>query len=153
MDAPQPAPRQLAIILAQLCIGCTKCVAVCPTGAIAGARRQQHGVQTGLCTGCGHCAEVCPVHCISFTPLTAPHPLQDAPTALATATQAHTARKLARKGPLPTAAAKPQAQAVAVEALPADLLSLVQQARAKSAQKYASKGPLRPPKALAQHKG
>ncbi|HMM74691.1 MAG TPA: RnfABCDGE type electron transport complex subunit B [Gammaproteobacteria bacterium] len=63
--APLPTP-QLARIRAADCIGCTRCLAPCPTDAILGARRQLHGVLEADCTGCGLCLPPCPVDCIEL---------------------------------------------------------------------------------------
>ena len=49
---------------AAACIGCTKCLPVCPVDAILGAQKQLHIVLTDLCTGCGLCIPPCPVDCI-----------------------------------------------------------------------------------------
>lgn len=43
-----------------LCKGCTACVKVCPTGAIAGDRKEPHAIDTTNCIKCGTCEEVCP---------------------------------------------------------------------------------------------
>lgn len=50
-----------------VCIGCTKCLPVCPVDAIIGAQKQLHIVLADVCTGCGLCIPPCPVDCISFT--------------------------------------------------------------------------------------
>lgn len=47
------------------CVGCIKCIEVCPVDAIIGSRNQAHTVLAEWCTGCGLCLEVCPVDCIS----------------------------------------------------------------------------------------
>ena len=46
------------------CIGCTKCLPVCPVDAIIGAQKQLHVILSDLCTGCGLCIPPCPVDCI-----------------------------------------------------------------------------------------
>jgi Na+-translocating ferredoxin:NAD+ oxidoreductase RNF subunit RnfB len=46
------------------CIGCTKCIDVCPTDCIIGAEKQLHSVLTEFCIGCDLCIPVCPVNCI-----------------------------------------------------------------------------------------
>ena len=46
------------------CIGCTKCLPVCPVDAIIGAQKQLHIVLSDVCTGCGLCIPPCPVDCI-----------------------------------------------------------------------------------------
>jgi RnfABCDGE-type electron transport complex B subunit len=63
--APVPPPVR-ARIRAVDCIGCTKCIDVCPTDAILGAPRQLHGILTDDCTGCGLCLPPCPVDCIEL---------------------------------------------------------------------------------------
>ncbi len=46
------------------CIGCTKCIQVCPVDAIIGAAKQMHTVILEACTGCDLCIPACPVDCI-----------------------------------------------------------------------------------------
>lgn len=43
-----------------ICIGCTRCLKVCPTDAIVGAPKQVHIVLADACTGCGTCIAECP---------------------------------------------------------------------------------------------
>ena len=50
---------------ASACIGCYKCIPVCPVDAIVGAPRHLHQVNLAACTGCDLCLPVCPVDCIS----------------------------------------------------------------------------------------
>jgi Na+-translocating ferredoxin:NAD+ oxidoreductase subunit B len=59
-------PRTIAYIRADLCIGCTKCIDVCPTDAIVGAPKKLHFVITEFCTGCDLCLPPCPVDCITM---------------------------------------------------------------------------------------
>ena len=54
----------LVSIDTQVCIGCTKCLPVCPVDAIIGAPKQLHIVLRDSCTGCGLCIPPCPVDCI-----------------------------------------------------------------------------------------
>jgi len=56
----------VAIINEETCIGCTKCVQVCPVDAIAGAAKHIHNVINAYCTGCELCLPpLCPVeYCI-----------------------------------------------------------------------------------------
>jgi electron transport complex protein RnfB len=51
------------------CIGCTKCIQVCPVDAITGAAKLMHSVINFECTGCGLCIEPCPVDCIDIIPV------------------------------------------------------------------------------------
>ena len=57
------APSRVRIDL-DLCIGCVKCINVCPVDAIVGAPKQAHVVIDSVCTGCDLCIEPCPVDCI-----------------------------------------------------------------------------------------
>ena len=57
-------PHQVALIDAETCIGCAKCLAPCPTDAIVGANKFLHTVIASLCTGCELCIPPCPVDCI-----------------------------------------------------------------------------------------
>lgn len=63
------APTRV-IINEQTCIGCTKCLAVCPTDAIIGAGKLMHTVIADACTGCELCIPPCPVDCIEIIPIT-----------------------------------------------------------------------------------
>ncbi len=59
-----------AFIREQDCIGCTKCLAVCPTDAIVGAQSFLHTVIQEDCIGCELCVPACPVDCIDLIPMT-----------------------------------------------------------------------------------
>ena len=65
-------PRQRALIDEPLCIGCRKCLEVCPVDAIIGARQRMHSVLDAQCNGCALCVPVCPVDCIALLPMAAP---------------------------------------------------------------------------------
>ena len=43
----------------ETCTGCRACVRVCPTGAIAGERKEVHVLDQELCIKCGACYEKC----------------------------------------------------------------------------------------------
>ena len=62
-------PRTIAIIDEAWCIGCTLCIAACPTDAIVGANKRMHTVIEPYCTGCELCIPACPVDCISLEPI------------------------------------------------------------------------------------
>jgi electron transport complex protein RnfB len=62
-------PRTLARVVEADCIGCTKCIQVCPVDAIVGAAKLMHAVMTDLCTGCELCVPACPVDCIVLEPM------------------------------------------------------------------------------------
>jgi len=59
-------PRTLARIVEADCIGCTKCIQVCPVDAIVGAAKLMHTVIAADCTGCELCVPACPVDCIEL---------------------------------------------------------------------------------------
>jgi Na+-translocating ferredoxin:NAD+ oxidoreductase subunit B len=56
--------KSVAFIIEQDCIGCVKCLAVCPVDAILGAAKYMHTVIASECTGCELCIAPCPVDCI-----------------------------------------------------------------------------------------
>jgi electron transport complex protein RnfB len=62
-------PRTLARIVEADCIGCTKCIQVCPVDAIVGASKLMHTVIADDCTGCELCVPACPVDCIVLLPM------------------------------------------------------------------------------------
>jgi electron transport complex protein RnfB len=62
-------PRQRAFIDEQVCIGCRKCLDVCPVDAIVGSRKLMHTVIAAECNGCGVCLPPCPVDCIALLPV------------------------------------------------------------------------------------
>lgn len=55
----------VAVINEPVCIGCTKCIQVCPTDAILGASQRMHSVIAAECSGCELCIPACPVDCIA----------------------------------------------------------------------------------------
>ena len=59
-------PRQVAWIDEERCIGCARCLPVCPVDAIVGAPRLMHTVLAARCTGCELCLAPCPVDCIEL---------------------------------------------------------------------------------------
>jgi len=59
-------PRSVAFIDENWCIGCTLCIAACPTDAIMGSNKRMHTVLEQYCTGCELCLPVCPVDCIQL---------------------------------------------------------------------------------------
>lgn len=79
-DCGVERPRQAVRIVAELCIGCTKCIQACPVDAIVGAANLMHVVITEDCTGCELCLPPCPVDCIVIEPAPAlPLPREQAP--------------------------------------------------------------------------
>lgn len=63
-------PAMRAVIREAECIGCVKCIKVCPVDAILGAAKQMHTVITDECTGCELCIAPCPVDCIEMVEVT-----------------------------------------------------------------------------------
>lgn len=59
---------QIAVIDAEECIGCYRCIEACPVDAIVGAPQYLHAVLDRECTGCELCLAPCPVDCISLVP-------------------------------------------------------------------------------------
>ncbi|MBT8131134.1 MAG: electron transport complex subunit RsxB [Gammaproteobacteria bacterium] len=60
--------REIAVIDEDICIGCKKCILVCPVDAIVGAAKYMHTVIASECTGCNLCPPACPVDCIDMIP-------------------------------------------------------------------------------------
>ncbi len=69
-DVDAYAAEHVAFIDEATCIGCAKCLPVCPTDAIIGAAKRMHTVIASDCTGCELCIIACPVDCISLQPRT-----------------------------------------------------------------------------------
>jgi len=66
-------PRNVAWIDEAWCIGCTLCIAACPTDAIVGSNKQMHTIIENSCTGCELCLPVCPVDCIHLENVSGHH--------------------------------------------------------------------------------
>jgi electron transport complex protein RnfB len=62
--------EKAALIDEARCIGCTRCIDVCPVDAIVGAQGLMHTVVESWCIGCALCPPACPVDCIDMR---APH--------------------------------------------------------------------------------
>lgn len=69
-----PRKYQVVEIDEATCIGCTKCIQVCPVDAIIGASKQMHHVLTAYCIGCELCLPPCPTNCITIKPIDEPSP-------------------------------------------------------------------------------
>jgi electron transport complex protein RnfB len=98
-------PRSVAFIDENWCIGCTLCIAACPTDAIIGSNKRMHTVQEQHCTGCELCLPVCPVDCILLENVSGtqtgwsawPQPLADTARARYSASQARRTREEAEQ--------------------------------------------------------
>ena len=75
-DNGQEEADQVVEIVEADCIGCTKCIQVCPVDAIVGAAKHMHTVILSECTGCDLCIPACPVDCIIRIPAPMPGSLQ-----------------------------------------------------------------------------
>lgn len=60
---------QIAVVSEEICIGCCRCLKVCPTDAIVGAAKQIHNVLREACTGCEACIDRCPTEAMSMQPV------------------------------------------------------------------------------------
>lgn len=58
----------VAFVIEADCIGCARCLPLCPTDAIVGAPQLMHTVIAADCTGCEKCLPVCPTDCIVMQP-------------------------------------------------------------------------------------
>lgn len=61
--------QKIAVIAEEICIGCCRCLKVCPTDAMIGAPKQIHSVIREACTGCGNCVERCPTEAATLKPI------------------------------------------------------------------------------------
>jgi electron transport complex protein RnfB len=52
-----------------LCIGCARCVKLCPTDALVGAPKMIHAVVADACIACAKCVDVCPTECLKMHPV------------------------------------------------------------------------------------
>lgn len=71
LDAEETAP-QVAFVIEDWCIGCTRCIKACPVDAILGANGKMHTIIADECTGCRLCVAPCPVDCIIMVPRPVP---------------------------------------------------------------------------------
>ncbi|WXR62068.1 NADH-ubiquinone oxidoreductase-F iron-sulfur binding region domain-containing protein [Peptostreptococcaceae bacterium AGR-M142] len=46
------------------CVGCTKCISICPTGAISGEIESLHQIDQNKCIKCDRCINICPFDAI-----------------------------------------------------------------------------------------
>lgn len=70
-----PAGKCKALIRYEVgdrCIGCTRCIQVCPVDAIPFTPHEQHSIDDALCTRCDHCRQACPVDAIAIVDAATP---------------------------------------------------------------------------------
>ena len=60
------APPKVAKIDEQHCIGCVRCIHICPVDCIIGSAKLMHTVLADGCSGCELCLSVCPTDCIDM---------------------------------------------------------------------------------------
>ncbi|GAO37624.1 electron transporter RnfB [Sulfuricella sp. T08] len=60
---------EYAVIIEDLCIGCTRCIKECSVDAIMGANKLMHTVIADVCHGCAKCVKVCPTDAIEMRPI------------------------------------------------------------------------------------
>lgn len=66
----RPTPTQTVVFIREdECIGCMKCIHVCPVDAIVGSAKLMHTVIEPECSGCDLCIPACPVDCIEVRAL------------------------------------------------------------------------------------
>lgn len=128
--------RALAVIDESICIGCRKCLDVCPVDAIVGARKWMHTVVTSECTGCGLCVPPCPVDCIAMVPFAVAGDRWPEYQAAETAKwRERTERRLARRARRKAAAEEAKAKRRSIfpdsTVVRADLAAAVARARAR----------------------
>ena len=58
--------RKIASIKEKDCIGCNKCMQICPVDAILGTFNKLHYILIDICIGCQLCIEICPTNCIKM---------------------------------------------------------------------------------------
>jgi electron transport complex protein RnfB len=86
-----------AVIREEECIGCSRCIPVCPVDAIVGTHKFLHTVLLDECIGCRLCIDPCPVDCIDTVPLESKLPSGvsiDKPERALRAKERHKARQL-----------------------------------------------------------
>ena len=65
----QTQEQYKAFIDEENCLGCGKCIRVCPTDAIVGSKQVLHTILPQLCTSCSNCINTCPTDCITLSTL------------------------------------------------------------------------------------
>jgi len=60
---------EYAVVIEDLCIGCTRCIKECSVDAIFGATKQMHTIIADACHACTKCVDVCPTEAIVMKPV------------------------------------------------------------------------------------
>ncbi len=68
-SAVRDADPGIAWVEESICIGCVKCLRVCPTDAIVGAPKMIHAVLPEACSGCTKCIDICPTEALRMRPI------------------------------------------------------------------------------------
>jgi NADH:ubiquinone oxidoreductase subunit F (NADH-binding)/(2Fe-2S) ferredoxin/Pyruvate/2-oxoacid:ferredoxin oxidoreductase delta subunit len=66
-DKKCPAGQCAALLsyeITESCIGCKKCIKICPSAAISGKAKERHSIDRGKCIKCGACVPACPAEAI-----------------------------------------------------------------------------------------
>jgi len=66
-DKKCPAGQCSALVSYEItdsCIGCKKCIKICPATAISGIAKEKHNLDRAKCIKCGACVDACPVAAI-----------------------------------------------------------------------------------------
>ena len=149
--AQEAYPPAIAVVQEDLCIGCTKCLQVCPTDAILGAPKMKHQVLAEDCTGCRLCLPVCPTECITLTPTRPPADEEQRQVEIAALIAAKKQRKDGDL--LRNIAELGEKQTTELPRLTLDetVQAKLAQARAQASQKWTEKKTPATPKMLAEH--
>ncbi|HFL8824346.1 MAG TPA: 4Fe-4S binding protein [Candidatus Azoamicus sp. OHIO1] len=54
------------IFISSFCVGCSKCLSVCPVNAIFGLLGSSYVISERYCVMCGKCITKCPIGCMFF---------------------------------------------------------------------------------------
>lgn len=65
-QGPMGVEHLTAVVDAARCTGCSRCVNVCPRGAITLNDAGKAVVNAGMCVGCAICTQACPTVAISM---------------------------------------------------------------------------------------
>jgi H+/Na+-translocating ferredoxin:NAD+ oxidoreductase subunit B len=101
--------KAVALVEESRCIGCTRCIEVCPVDAIVGAHGLMHTVVEDWCIGCALCPPACPVDCIDMV---APRGRWTETLKRAAGRRARARRKRMQNAPAPPARSSEERQTI-----------------------------------------